>query len=62
MTILWDFQNDEDEWNDGYILDANNGKTYSCIITVMENGEKLHVRGYIGFSLFGRTQVWLRAE
>ncbi len=62
MTILWGFTQDEDEWNGGYILDPDNGKTYRCIVRVVDNGRKLHVRGYIGFSLFGRTQVWHRAE
>ncbi len=62
MTILWGFTHDEDEWNGGYILDPDNGKTYRCIVRVVDNGRKLHVRGYIGFSIFGRTQVWHRAE
>ena len=45
-------------WNDGDITDPNNGKTYSCKIEMIESGNKLNVRGFIGFSLLGRTQVW----
>jgi len=62
MTVIWSLTQDDDEWNGGYILDPDNGKTYRCIVKVVDNGRKLHVRGYIGFSLFGRTQVWHRAE
>lgn len=50
------------EWNDGQILDPLNGKTYRCMITLVNHGEKLNVRGYIGFSLFGRTQTWNRVS
>lgn len=47
-------------WSGGEILDPNNGKTYSCKIELIEDGKKLKVRGFIGFSLLGRTQVWER--
>lgn len=50
----------ETEWIDGEITDPENGKTYSCKIELIENGQKLKVRGYLGFSLIGRTQVWER--
>jgi uncharacterized protein (DUF2147 family) len=29
---------------------------------LIDNGQKLDVRGFIGFSLFGRSQIWIRAE
>jgi uncharacterized protein (DUF2147 family) len=48
------------EWNGGKILDPSNGKTYHCYLTVMNKGQKLNVRGYIGVALFGRTQTWVR--
>lgn len=48
------------KWSDGEILDPNNGKTYSCNVTLIEDGKKLEVRGFIGFSLLGRTQIWDR--
>jgi len=45
---------DGDEWSGGEILDPDNEKPYSCYIHKMEEtGQKLHVRGYIDFSLFG---------
>jgi uncharacterized protein (DUF2147 family) len=47
------------EWTGGKILDPKNGKTYNVSIQVVDNGQKLNVRGYIGMPLFGRTQTWL---
>lgn len=60
MKILNDFVFDEDEWEDGTIYDPREGETYSCVIT--REGNVLHVRGYIGFSLIGRTTEWTKAE
>lgn len=62
MNLLSDFEYAGDnEWEDGEIYDPKNGKTYSCILNLEDNGE-LEVRGYVGFSLMGRTVVWTRAE
>jgi len=60
MTIIWGMHKDGDEWDGGTILDPKTGETYKCSIELVDGGMKLKVRGYIGFSLFGRTQVWLR--
>lgn len=48
----------KDVWEDGKILDPENGKTYSLKMTPIEGGKKLEVRGSIG--PFGRTQTWVR--
>ena len=37
-------------------VDPKTGKTYKCNIT--RDGDKLNVRGYVGFALIGRTQTW----
>ena len=62
MVILRDLKKDGDEWDGGRITDPNNGKTYKCKVKVEDGGKKLKVRGFIGVSLLGRTQHWLRAE
>ncbi|MFZ4106793.1 DUF2147 domain-containing protein [Flavobacterium sp.] len=49
------------EYNGGEILDPKNGKLYKCYIT-LESKDKLKVRGYVGISLFGRTQYWYRVK
>ncbi|MBB1060646.1 DUF2147 domain-containing protein [Marilutibacter spongiae] len=60
MVILWGLKADGDAWEDGQILDPASGKLYSAKIRLTDGGEKLEVRGFIGFSLLGRTQVWVR--
>ena len=47
-------------WSGGEILDPDNGKTYRVQLTA--RGDKLFVKGYIGISLFGREQVWVRTS
>lgn len=49
-------------WEGGNILDPEDGKVYKLKLTPVEGGQKLEVRGFIGFSLLGRTQTWLRVE
>ncbi len=46
----------------GKILDPENGKEYKCKMMLDENGNKLEVRGFIGISLLGRSQNWVREE
>lgn len=50
------------EYQGGEILDPENGKIYKCKIKLSEDGNKLEVRGFIGVSLFGRSQTWTREE
>ena len=62
LVILKDFIfNGEDEWNKGTIYDPKSGKTYSCYMTFVE-GQVLKIRGYIGFSWIGRTNLWTRVN
>lgn len=62
MTILWGLKNEDGVWKGGHIMDPDNGKTYRCKMTLSEDGRELNVRGFIGISLIGRTQTWLRVE
>jgi len=56
LEIIRGLSKDGDEFTEGNITDPKNGKTYKCTIT--RDGDKLNVRGYVGFSLVGRTQTW----
>lgn len=49
-------------WSGGQATDAETGKTYKCTITPSADGKTLAVRGYIGISLLGRTQTWVKAN
>ena len=61
MLILTNLRKSGDEYA-GEVLDPENGNVYRCRVRVVEGGQKLEVRGFIGISLFGRTQVWLREQ
>ena len=60
LVVLRDFVYDDGEWISGEIYDPSSGKEYSCKIT-LPNKNTMKVRGYIGISLLGRTEVWKRA-
>jgi uncharacterized protein (DUF2147 family) len=62
MVFVKDLKKDDDEYTGGTIMDPNNGKTYKCKMEVIESGEKLKVRGFIGVALLGRTQIWHRVK
>jgi uncharacterized protein (DUF2147 family) len=62
MTFMWGFKQDGKQYTGGQILDPENGKIYRCKMRLANYGKELHVRGYIGVSLLGRTQVWLREQ
>ena len=49
------------KWKNGRIYDPNSGKTYKCKLTLVDENT-LELRGYIGFSLLGRTETWTRRE
>jgi len=49
----------EIRWENGTIYDPKSGNTYSCTME-LDGPEKLDLRGFIGISLIGRSQVWTR--
>jgi len=61
LVIMKGLEKDGTEYNGGKILDPKNGKYYKCYIE-LEEKNKLKLRGYIGFSMLGRTEYWNRVE
>jgi uncharacterized protein (DUF2147 family) len=47
------------KWDGGKIYDPETGNTYSCKMTLVSSNE-LHLRGFLGISLIGRTTTWTR--
>jgi uncharacterized protein (DUF2147 family) len=45
----------------GKVIDPKSGKSYHCKIALQDD-DKLIVRGFIGISLFGRSQTWIRLK
>ncbi|MBX7243401.1 MAG: DUF2147 domain-containing protein [Bacteroidia bacterium] len=62
LRVLKDFTfSGKGVWEKGTIYDPENGSTYNCTIT-MKDKNTLDIRGYIGVSVFGRTDVWKRVK
>ncbi len=62
MVILKSMTRRGNEYSGGNILDPDTGVVYRCKLTLADHGKELIVRGFIGFSLLGRNQIWLRQE
>jgi uncharacterized protein (DUF2147 family) len=47
------------KWNDGWVYDPESGSTYKAEMQ-LAGPDVLKLRGFIGISLFGRTETWTR--
>ena len=62
LQIMRGFQfSDDNLWKNGTIYDPDSGKTYSSKATLVTR-DNLDLRGFVGVSLFGRTEKWTRAN
>jgi uncharacterized protein (DUF2147 family) len=59
ILIMWDLTPDGAAWRGGTILDPQSGSTYRCRVEALD-AQTLSVRGFVGISLFGRSQQWRR--
>lgn len=60
LQIVHDFAyTGDNRWKDGKVYDPKNGRTYSGKLTLVSPNQ-LNLRGFIGISLLGRTDVWTR--
>jgi uncharacterized protein (DUF2147 family) len=59
MVIMRNFHPEGDDWVDGTVVDPENGKQYKGKIWADEM-DKLKMRGFVGISLLGRTESWVR--
>jgi uncharacterized protein (DUF2147 family) len=62
MVFLWGLTRQGEVFKGGFILDPDNGKVYKAKVQLEDGGRKLLVRGFIGISLLGRTQTWIRED
>ena len=59
------FKEDPDKRNayvDGKVLEPKSGKIYKGKANLSADGKRLRLRGYVGISALGRTQVWIRTD
>lgn len=61
LEILRGFSLENNIWTKGVILVPKTGKEYKCNISI-DDKQRLVIRGYIGFSLLGRSTYWYRAK
>lgn len=64
LEIIWGLKEKTPgkEWDSGHILDPENGRVYKSRLRLVADGQELNVRGFVGFSLIGRSQIWHRTE
>lgn len=61
LPFLWGLKEvKEGAWENGHVIDPKSGRIYRVKISV--KNDKLYVRGYVGVSLLGRNQIWMRAS
>jgi uncharacterized protein (DUF2147 family) len=60
LLIVRNMAQRDGEYGGGDILDPDNGSVYRCKFHLEQGGTVLVVRGFIGFSLLGRSQTWQR--
>jgi uncharacterized protein (DUF2147 family) len=60
MTFINNFRFEDQEYTDGKIYDPQSGETYDAILWL--EGKDLMLRGFIGFSIFGRTEKFTRIK
>ena len=62
LVIMSGFEYEGDGvWKNGEIYDPNSGKTYRCTLTQIDQNT-LRIRGFVGVSLFGRSETWTRDD
>jgi uncharacterized protein (DUF2147 family) len=60
QLIIQDMQYDgAGHWIGGTIYDPDSGHTYRCRLE-LRDADHLHVRGFLGISVLGRSQIWTR--
>jgi uncharacterized protein (DUF2147 family) len=61
LTLLQGFAFKSGQWQEGKIYNPEDGKEYSCTLT-LKNADTLEVRGYVMNPVLGKTQTWKRVK
>jgi len=60
LVIMRHLKPKNGEYVGGDILDPNTGHVYSCTVRLKDGGRELTMRGFLGISLFGKSETWRR--
>lgn len=55
-------RHDEQFFQEGEILDPDDGKLYRCNIRLSDDGNSIEVTGYLSFNWIGHSEIWRRAK
>lgn len=68
LPILWNAKYKESssktvmQYGDAYVIDPLSGNIYNGKMKLSSDHRRLILRGYVGFSALGRTQIWVRED
>ena len=62
LGIIWDMHCDGAVCKQGRVMDPRDGDVYHAQLAVLDDNKTMHLRGYIGFPLLGRTETWYRVS
>ena len=60
LTLIKGMRRNGTHYEGGTITDPRDGSVYRALMELSPDGRKLEMRGYLGISLFGRSQTWNR--
>jgi len=60
LALIKNMQRKGNDYENGTIMDPRDGAVYKALMKLSPDGQKLEVRGFLGFSLLGRSQYWNR--
>ena len=60
LSLIKGMQRKGTSYENGTIMDPRDGQVYRALMKVSPDGKQLEVRGFLGFALLGRSQIWNR--